>query len=75
MPAKIQETVVQEHAEALEPVVNIVETKPEPVAIHSVIEKPEVVKPAPELKAAAINPIPTMKHNLDALVEMFAEEK
>ena len=75
VPAKIQETVVQEHTEALEPVVNKVETKPEPVAIHSVIEKPEVVKPAPELKAAAINPIPTMNHNPDALVEMFAEEK
>lgn len=75
VPAKIQEPVVQEHAEAPVPVINKVEPKPEPVAILPIIEKPEVVKATSEAKAAAINPIPTVKHNPDALAEMFAEEK
>jgi len=74
-PGKIQEPVVQEHNEAPVPVVNKVEPKPEPVVILPIIEKPEAPQPAPEIKAVTINPAPTIKHNPDALAEMFAEEK
>jgi hypothetical protein len=75
VPAKIQEPVVHEHAEAPVPVVIKVEPKPEPVAILPIIEKPEAPQPTPEIKAVTINPVPTIKLHPDALAEMFAEEK
>lgn len=75
VPAKIQEPIVKEHNEAPIPEVNKVVRKPEPVAILPKIEKTEAIQPTPEIKATTINPIPTVKHNPDALAEMFAEEK
>lgn len=75
IPAKAEAPAVPVHVQATEPIPAKIEMVTEPVVIHQVIEKEEVIKPAPEVKSIPTHTTTVKNQNPDALAEMFAEEK
>lgn len=75
IPAKAEAPAVPVHVQAPEPIPVKIEMVTEPVVIPSVVEKEEVIKPAPEVKSIATQTSTAKNQNPDALAEMFAEEK
>jgi hypothetical protein len=75
IPAKADTPAVQTYEQTPEPIPAKVEMVTEPDVIQSIIEKEEVMIPAPVVKNVITQTTASKIQNPDALAEMFAEEK